>query len=323
MSAKKPNIQNLITGIVVGLALIMALTVILVKTGVLKKTDEAETGETVIESEVVVVSDVDENGETYYYTMVQTYVRPKVSSNHRYPVTKSSTKPHETETTIEYVEVSSVVAICDENGNPLYDESGDPVTQVVTYTVPQETTGETEPTTEYIPRTDSVVVTDPILHKPKKDKEGNPLTEVVTLDPPPSTKADLWSENIGQETTTKNGLIPDITTNVSRDDALAESIISQINEDRTAQGLPALSSSSGLKGAARTNSLAMAVPELYNKDTSHSKLYSYTTSYGGKSLYNVISTSGGGSTSMSESVSSVGVGVIKSNGKYYTTIIFE
>ena len=84
--------KNILTGVVVALALVLVLVVILVKTGVFNgaETTTAEP-ETIIETQVVVVTGTDVNGDTFKYTMVSEYAKPKISSNFIYPTKKKTT----------------------------------------------------------------------------------------------------------------------------------------------------------------------------------------------------------------------------------------
>lgn len=312
--------KNLLTGLVCIIALILVVVVVLVKTGVLDNTDRTTEMETIIETSVVYESETNEEGSIKYVTWVHTYPKPKYSSNHRYPTTKrKTTVPRSTETTTApFVEQSSFVAVTDENGIPQFDENGVPFTELVTYTVPADSITTTEPTTEFVPRTEGVVVTN-ILGKPEKDENGNPVTEIVTLDAPPTTKADIWSQNV-QTGTTKKGII-DIEPEVKRDDALAQAIVDQINADREAAGLPALEHVTGLKANARTNSMSLALPDVYG-EPSEPGAYTLVTTYGGNPVYQTVKAANN-ATIMSADTTQIGVGVVVYEGQYYTTVIFN
>lgn len=313
-NSKKVSTQNILTGIVVGLAVILVTVVILVKTGVISTPGQLTTKqETVVESSVVVVSETQEDGSVVYYTMVTKYFRPKVSSNHTYP----TTKPRETTTTVPFVEFSTMVQVTDADGNLVYDENGVPVTELVTYSVPADSTTTEPPTTEFVPRTSSVQVTDK-LHRPVKDENGNPVTEIVTLDAPPTTKPDIWSET--EETTTSKINI-DLSPDINRDDNLANAIVTQLNEDRAQLGLAPLEYDTSITVKARTNSLGMAKPETYGEPTAEGAS-TFTTEYGGNQLYQEIKSSLN-SKAMSINTTKIGVGVVKYQGMYYTTVIFE
>lgn len=315
----KKQLQNILTGVVVALALILLLVVILVKTGVFNSSEKTTAEETVIDTAVVIASETQENGEVTYYTVFSRYARPKISSNHVYPTKKTTAHS----STVAYVEVTEVEYETDADGNRVLDENGQPVTKVVRYTVPADSTVPEETTTKYVQRTEYRVVTDPVLHRPKKGRDGNVITEVVTLDPPRTEKPDIWSESVEPGTVTEDGR-PDIDLNggLVRDDALAQSIVSAINSDREAAGLAPLSDSTKLKGMARARSKAVARPDLFGSYSVSGMVYEFKTSYGGKALYGDVAASASGSA-MSESVSSIGVGVVKYMDTYYTTVIFE
>lgn len=315
MSNKKISTQNLLTGIVVGLAVILVAVVILVKTGVIGGPQQPTTQETVVESSVVVVSETQEDGSVVYYTMVTKYFKPKVSSNHTYP----TTKPKTTTTTVPFVEFSTMVQVTDADGNPVYDENGVPVTELVTYSVPADSTTLEPTTTEFVPRTSSVQVTDK-LHRPVTDENGNPVTEIVTLDAPPTTKPDIWSETSTEETTTGKINI-DLSNGVDRDDVLAQNIVTQLNEDREQLGLAPLEFDTNLKISARSNSLGMAKPETYGEPGA-ANASTFTTAYGGNQLYQEIKASLN-SKAMSINTTKIGVGIVKYQNMYYTTVIFE
>lgn len=311
------QMQNIITGVIVALALILLLTVILVKSGVFEREEKTTALETVTETAIVVESQTQENGDITYYTVFSVYSRPKVSSHHIYP----TTKPVTTETTIGYVEMTEYEYETDENGKKLVDENGQPVTKVIRYTVPADSTTTVPPTTEYVQKTDYQVVTDSVFHRPKKDKDGNIITELVTLDTPPTEKPDIWSENAEPGTASESEATDD-SGGVVRDDALAQSIVSAINADRAAAGLEPLSDSTKLKGMARAKSKSAARPDVYGSSAASGKVYEYKTTYGGVALYDDIANSAN-SSSMSADITEVGVGVVKYMDTYYTTVIFE
>lgn len=314
-NSKKVSTQNILTGVVVGLAVILVTIVILVKTGVITTPGQITTKqETVVESSVVVVSETQEDGSVVYYTMVTKYFKPKVSSNHTYP----TTKPRETTTTVPFIEFSTMVQATDADGNLVYDENGVPVTELVTYSVPADSTTTEPPTTEFVPRTSSVQVTDK-LHRPVKDENGNPVTEMVTLDAPPTTKPDIWSET---EETTTGKMNFDIDLDLGRDDALANAIVAQLNEDRQALNLePLYNGNTGLTVKARSNSQSLAKPDTFGAPE-YTGEETFITEYGGQQLYQEIKAALQ-SKAMSINSTTVAVGVVKHQGKYYTTVLFE
>ncbi|MBQ2841739.1 MAG: hypothetical protein IJE72_01730 [Clostridia bacterium] len=312
--------KNILTGLVCIVALVLVVVVILVKTGALDGTQKTTEMETIIETSVVYESQTNEEGSVEYVTWVHTYPKPKYSSNHKYPTTKrKTTVPRSTETTTApFVEQSSFVAVTDENGIPQFDENGVPFTELITYTVPADSLTTTEPTTEFVPRTDGVVVTNR-WGKTETDENGNPITEIVTLDTPPTTKADIWSENV-QTGTTKKGIL-NIEPEVKRDDSLAQAVVDQLNADREAAGLPALEHVTALKATARTNSMSLALPDVYGEPTAPGA-YTLVTTYGGNPVYQTVKAANNG-TVMSADTTQIGVGVVVYEGKYYTTVIFN
>lgn len=303
--------QNIVTGFVAGFAVLMLLVVILAKNGVFKPKEKPTELETVIETEIVVASEINNEGEVVYYTMLNEYVKPKMTSNHRYPTT---TGPSTTEEEKLYDEYTEIEKVYDENGNLVVDEDGVPWTKIVVHTVPITTKKENS-----TPKTSVVEVTDN-LHKVLTDEFGNPLTEVVTVKADASS-SNIWEKFPGSEEVTKKSIL-DITPSVSRDDNLASTIITQINQDREEEGLSPLSTETVVTAAARTNSLAMAVPSLYSLDSLYSNKFTFETEYGGKQLYDKIASEISGSAKSGD-FSKIGVGVIKSADKYYTTIIFH
>lgn len=310
--------KNILTGVVCALALILVVIVILVKTGVFGETSKTTTEvETIIETSIVVESETNEEGSVEYLTFLHYYPKPLYSSNHTYPTTKKKTTvPQSTTTTVPMLEMTEFVPITDENGIPQFDANGVPLTELLTYTVPADSTTTTEPTTEFVPRTDGVVVTDR-WGREEKDENGNPLTEIVTLDAPPTTLPDLWSENL-QSGTASNGSNSE-KVNLKRDDALAQAVVDQINRDRQAEGLAPLEHTASLKASARTNSMALALPEVYGKP---SGAYSLVTTYGGNPIYQTVKAANK-DKAMGADTTKIGVGVVVYEGQYYTTVIFE
>lgn len=301
--------KNIITGAVAALALALVVFVVLIETGIVD-TRSLTQAQTVIESEIIVVSETNEQGEIEFITMVTKYARPKVTSNHRYPTKKPTTTLPAT-TTVKYVEQSSYVHITDVNGIPQFNDDGTPVTEVVTYTIAENSL--TQPTT-VAPKTSAVAVTSPD-GAVQTDVSGNPVTEVVTYIETTTQGPDIWSENT-QEGTTK---APLIQTDVKRDDALAQAIVDQINADRKEQGLEPLEHTTNLKAQARTNSMALALPEIYG--SSNGSAYTLVTKYGGNPVYQQVAAANRDRI-MSADTKQIGVGVVKYNDQYYTSVFF-
>lgn len=304
--------KNIITSVVAGLALILVVVVVLVETGVINS-DFSKEPETVIESEIIVVSETNEFGDVEYLTMVTRYVKPKVSSNHRYP-TKKTTTAKPTTTTVRYVEQSSYVHVTDPDGIPQFNPDGTPVTEVVTYTVREDSI--TKPTTA-APKTSAVVVTDASGNR-QTDASGNPVTEVVTYNETTTKGPDIWSENTQAGTAGSTS----VEVNVKRDDNLAQAVVDQINADRAAEGLEPLEHATGLKATARANSTAMALPEIYGDNLPADGAYTLKTTYGGSPIYQTV-IAANRSTAMSPDTTKIGVGVVIFEGQYYTTVIFR
>lgn len=312
--------KNILTAAVGVFALILVVIVILVKTGSFDSTSKTTTEvETIIETSIVVETETNEEGSIEYITALHYYPKPKYSSNHTYPTTKKKTTvPQSTTTTVPMLEMTKYIPVTDENGIPQFDENGVPFTEMLTYTVPADSTTTTEPTTEFVPRTEGVVVTNK-WGREEKDENGNPLTEMVTLDAPPTTLADLWSENI--QSGTANSDNKNDKLNLKRDDALAQAVVDQINIDREAEGLAPLEHSSNLKASARTNSMSLALPEVYNGSNADN-MYTLITTYGGNPIYQTVKAANN-ATVMSEETTQIGVGVVVYEGQYYTTVIFN
>ncbi len=302
------------------MALILVVVVVLVKTGVFETPGKSTTEvETIIETSVVVESATNEEGSIEYITFVHKYPKPKYSSNHTYPTTKKKTTvPESTETTTApFVDMTKFVPVTDENGIPQFDANGNPFTEVQTYTVAASDITTTEPTTEYVPKTSGVIVTG-FMGRTEVDENGNPITQLVTLEAPPTTKEDIWSQNV-QTGTTKDGGF-NVETNIKRDDNLANAVVSQINADREAAGLAPLEHTTSLKASARTNSTAIALPEVYGDDKIDGAYVDITT-YGGNAVYQRASAANK-ATIMNPETTKIGVGIIIYEGQYYTTVLF-
>lgn len=300
------NKKNVITIAVAAVALVLTLVVVLVATGVINFGTSSNEPETVVESEVVVVSQTNEQGEVEYMTIVTKYYKPDVQL-HKYPTKPTTKGTKTTTTTVRYVEQSSSYYVTDPNGTIIIGEDGKPVTEVVTYTVREDSI------TTAPPQTSAVAVTgaDGVQ---QTDANGNPVTEVVTYYESTTTAPDRWSTT--QEGTTKYNPFQIETT---RDDVLASNIIAEINDERAAAGLAPLEAS--LNATARTNSQNMAQPEVFNGMLIAPDSYMHTSTYGGNSLYLVISSSNQADI-MNADITKIGVGVVVRDGTYYTTVIF-
>lgn len=309
--------KNILTGVVVALALVLVLVVILVKTGVFDGAQTTTTEpEMIVETQVVVVTGTDVNGNTFEYTMMSDYSRPRVSSNFIYPTRKktttTSTEPESTTAPL-FIEETSAVEVTNENGEPVTDENGVPVTEIITYTVPVTESTTAEPTTAYSPRTSHVVVTNK-LGMVQKDENGNPKTEVVTIDPPAPTQGDIWSESAVPGTTSKHGINAGVTTVEN----LEQAILEQLNQDRIAVGATPLNNT--LYAKARTQATKKALPEIY--DEPDSDAYILVTDYSGQGVYTEAS-SALSEKLLSAETDSIGIGAVKYQDKYYTCVVFS
>lgn len=303
--------KDILTVIVAILALILAVTVVLVMNGTIRRAPKEE--ETVIASTVIEVSETNARGEVEYYTMVETYVAPKVTSGYDYPYRPTTTKEYTTEP-VSYVEKTSSVQVLDENGNPVLDENGQPVTEVVNYTEVYDPNA-TEPSTAYVPKTDVNVVTD-IFKRPITDENGNQVTEVYTVEAIPPEHQDIW----GEETQPPSTRFPQMELNPERDDALANRIITQINADRANAGLPYLTQSSNLSGTARGDSSLRA----RGLDAEQSFQGSaFDTEYGGQAIYTSAVQPSMSAQILNPEATEIGVGVYEFKGIYYTTVIIR
>ncbi len=299
--------KNIITGVVAALALMLVAVVVLVETGVIKH-DFNKEQETIIETSIIVIEETNEFGEIEYITMVTKYSKPKVSSNHRYP-TKKTTTTKPTTTAVQFVEQTRYIQETDANGIPLFNDDGTPVTRGDTYTVVNISI--TQPTaTPPITSSFALTGTDGVQIT---DESGNAVTEVVTYT---ETTTNLWSTKVEESTT---GVF-NIQTEVKRDDALAQTIVDQINLDRQAEGLAPLTHSTNLKASARTNSTALALPEIYG-NKQNASAYTLITKYGGNPVYQTVAAANKAKI-MSPDTTEIGVGVVKYEGQYYTTVIF-
>lgn len=308
--------KNILTGVVAALALVLVLVVILVKTGVFDGADKTTTEPEIEETKIVVVTGTDVNGNTFEYTMMSKYKAPKVSSNYIYPTRKktttTTTEPESTTAPL-FIEETSAVQVTDPNGEPVTDENGVAITEIVTYTVPVTESTTAEPTTAYSPRTSHVVVTNK-LGIVQKDENGNPKTEVVTIDPPAPTQGDIWSESAVPGTTSKNNLNAGVTVV----DNLEQAILEQLNQDRLAAGATPLNNT--LKAKARTGATSKALPAIYGEPDGSS--YVLVTDYSGQGVYSEVS-SALSEKLLSADTSSIGIGVIEYQDKYYTCVIFS
>lgn len=307
--------KNIVTAMV-AVAAVMLVIVALLKTNASRRNDGTLTSVTTsaseLETTMVLMSEVDEDGNIDYYT-VTSYVKPGVSSNFRYPTTvPRSTKPGET--TLPFIEVSYTRYVFDEQGNNVLDENGNPVIEVVI-----ETQIVTEPptTTAYVPVTGTVNVTD-AAGVPLTNADGTPVTSVVVLNP--TTKATTEAQ---VSTTEKRTLLPEITFSSSRMDDIEDSIVSSVNSARSDAGLKELKVATSLKGAAYVRSMQKAYPDFQGSGGSSGDAYNLLNIEGTDVAAAVMNGSIGKNAAMNADYTKIGVAVVKIDGKYYTTIIFN
>lgn len=299
--------RSIITYIVAGTAVILLVLVILLKTNVIGADRSITDSTTVPETEtsVVVVSQVNEDGDMEYLTFVTSYIKPSVSSNYRYPTTVPRSTSA-TSTGPQFTEVTKVEYLYDEHGNNLLDENGKPMTTVVTMT---ELVTAPPTTTQYVEQT-SIIYETNVLGKPKKDGDGNPVTSISVLNP------------TGEVTTKKK--LPDITLSYSRDEGSESGIISTINDARTAAGLPPLANDVTLKATARTIALNKAIPAMGGStSTNEGQLYTLYNIGGTDVPAAVMAGSIGKGPALSADYTKIGVGVVKYEDALYTAIIFS
>lgn len=248
-------------------------------------------------------SETREDGSIEFYTMIEEYTNSgeHASVSYRPRTTKepSTTKGESTTTK----PVTSVVAVTDENGEAVTDENGNPVTQVVTVT--QTTTK---------PSTTSVIAVTDENGEAVTDENGNPVTRVVT-EAVETTTRDIWSH---ESTTNRLG----IELEYSNESATASTLVSEINKKRAENGLSALENNGALATAARTNSMARAIPDSFGSSGANlgKSTYTFETSGAGATIYNNILSSAS-EVVESGAYSRIGIGVIKYEGMYYTTVI--
>ena len=289
--------KNIYTAVVVMLALVMVL-IALMATGVIGGKEEKTEPESFIATRVIEASGTNEYGEITYYTMLEEYVELGVSSDHTY---KPTTRPTTTED--PFVEQDSFVYVTNEDGSPVYGEDGRPVTDVVKVTVDKNSITTQEPVP---PETEYHQVTDE-NGNPVLDENGQPVTEAFTVE---STTAEATTDRWAQEDGGFKGI---------RDDELASDIIDQINSDRESVGGRA-SLSVELNGVARSDSSFSSMKGFEDKTSGRGM--TFVTTYGGSQLYADIARAMSGRIH-SDSATAIGVGVVKANGKYYTTVIIE
>ncbi|MBR3438501.1 MAG: hypothetical protein IKH13_03240 [Clostridia bacterium] len=242
---------------------------------------------------IVEYSRINDEGEIEFYTMIENYTDSGMHASVRYPTT--STTEESTEETETEEDETMIVFVTDELGEYVTDENGEAITKI-------ETT--VKPETKVVPVTDE-------SGEKVTDEKGKPVTQTVTVPPTESTTEtttkDVWTE----ATATSKMKIPGNYTNET---GTANTIISEINRERAENGLEPLAQDSGLSTTARAYSVAKTV----GTSTPTRVSYYVKTPAGGSLIYKSVVASTDATTG---DHTSIGVGVVKYNGEYYTTVI--
>lgn len=299
-------------------ALILLVVAVFVKTGVFKvggndgeTESDTESTEEETETSIVLMSEINEDGDIDYYTMITSYRRPSVNQNFTYQYTlPKSTAPDDDSL---YTELTSMKYVYDEQGNNVLDENGEPVTQIVSYTE-LITTTEPETTTEYVEETEIVYKTN-VLGK----KTGE--TKVNVLNPTGETEPVTEKRTILPKVTIQRPTKPVTTLPYSANGNTESAIVSSINATREANGLPALTVNGNDRTVARGISTQKAFPDS-PAFTSDGITYSIVN-INGTDVAAVVQSGSIGAAAAGENYTSIGVGVIEYNGKVYTTIILR
>lgn len=296
LNVTKKDIVTMIT-VAVALALVVIVFVI-IYTGGNDNDLDSHAGDTTVH----LYSQTGVDGSIEFYTMIEEYTDSGNHASVSYS-RKTTTAPSTTEgksTTTK--PVTSVVYVTDESGERVTDESGNPVTEIVTVTTTKK------------PSTSVVDVTDENGEK-VTDENGKPVTDVVTVTSTSnSTTENIWTE---ESTTNRFG----IETEYSNESGTASTLVSEINKKRNENGLSTLKNDGTLSAAARTYSLASAMPDQFSSTGSlGSNVYTFETTGGGGAIYSSILASAADTVSNGE-YARIGIGVIKYNGTYYTTVL--
>ncbi len=293
MSKNKFGIQgkDVTTMVVAAIALTLVVFVFIkMFTGSNNKNESEAYRTTIVE-----YSRINEEGEIVFYTMIENYTDSGMHASVRYPTT--STTEESTEETESETDETMIVFVTDEHGEYVTDENGDAITKV-------ETT--VKPTTKVVTVTNE-------NGEAVTDEKGKPVTQTVTVPPTESTTEtttkDIWSE----VTTTSKIKIP---TNYTNESGTANTVISEINRERAENDLPPLTQDGGLSATARANSVAKTM----GQSAPGRITYFVKTPAGGSLIYKSIVASTDATTGEH---SSIGVGIVKFNGEYYTTVILN
>ena len=292
MSKNKFGIQgkDVTTMAVAAIALALVVFVFMKMFSSSKPSDTEVNRTTIIE-----YSRINDDGEIEFLTMIENYTDSGMHASVRYPTT--ATTEESTEETESETDETMIVFVTNEDGEYVTDENGEAITKV-------ETT--VKPSTKVVPVTDESGET-------VTDSKGKPVTKTVTVPPTESTTEtttkDIWTE----VTTTSKIKIP---TNYTNESGTANTIISEINRERAENDLPALTQDSGLSTTARAYSVAKTM----GQSTPTRVTYFVKTPAGGSLIYKSVVASTDATTG---DHTSIGVGVVKYNGEYYTTVILS
>lgn len=287
--------MDVITMVTVAVALALAVLVVVKLFG---SSNSPVKSSTEVKTTIHYYSEVDEKGSIVFYTMIEEYTDSGMHASVSYkPKTTESTTSDEStsDETLTEEETTKTVVVTDANGEAVTDAQGNKVTEIVTQ----------KPKPTYEPVTDA-------NGERLTDVNGDPVTQEVTqTTEPETTTRDIWSV---ETTTNRFGYEPEY----SSETGTASTIVSEINRKREENGLDSLSSDGGLSTAARAYSLSLAMPNFFKRGSNPGQVYTFENSSGGASIYNSVIS---GSDATDGDYSHIGVGVIKCEGRYYTTVI--
>lgn len=290
MSLKELKITKKDVGTMIVVAIALALVGVVVITLLTNRTTQLDNEAD--NTAVFVYSTVNEQGEIEFYTMIEEYTDSGFHASVWYPA-KTTTEPSTEESSVSEP-TTAVEVVTDAEGQPVTDAEGNVVTEILTEPLPPETS------VQAVTDEAGVAVT---------DAKGKPVTQVVTVTE--STTKDIWEE----ESTTKKFKIK---TPYTVETGTANTIISEVNRQRTEAGLPALTTSKNLTTKAKTSAMAKALPDY---GVAGGAYYSAVTATGGAAIYNGLI--GATDITATEEYTNIGVAVIKYNGQYYTAVLLS
>lgn len=185
MALNKRKTYNIITAAIIILAVVLATVVLLGKTGIFKERQTETESSEVTMTKIVEKSTVNADGDIVYYTMVETYIAPNMSANHTYKTTTKKQESTEEGEVEYYIEMTEVEPVTDEDGNPVFDENGELVTNVVTYTVPTDEEGNVieESSAQESSETSTTVEYYEINGQTVTDIHGDPIVKPTITNP--------------------------------------------------------------------------------------------------------------------------------------------